>query len=166
MRQCHYVPAWANIAACQLCRDRQPLWNRHDGVCTNAMVFSMVFVLWQKLLPRLTQNNCCTVYRSTVRHEFTSVFSTTLIYAGLPRKASLWNRLLQASVFFCCCASNSQDSSKARAQGRRQDILYVYCFMHTISATDLPISEHQGLCPLKKQPCFWTTGKRNTVWNH
>ena len=53
-----------------------------------------------------------------------------------------------------------------RAQGRTQDILYVYCFMHIISATDLPISEHQGLCPWKKQPCFWTTGKRNTVWNH
>ena len=29
---CHYVPAWANIAVCQLCRDRQPLWNSHDGV--------------------------------------------------------------------------------------------------------------------------------------
>ena len=36
---CHYVPAWAKIAVCQLCRDRQPLWNSHDGVCINAMVF-------------------------------------------------------------------------------------------------------------------------------
>ena len=36
---CHYVPAWANIAVCQLCRDRRPLWNSHDGVCVNAMVF-------------------------------------------------------------------------------------------------------------------------------
>ena len=35
---CHYVPAWANIAVCQLCRDRRPLWNSHDGVCINAMV--------------------------------------------------------------------------------------------------------------------------------
>ena len=49
-----------------------------------------------------------------LRRMCESVFSTTLIYAGLPRKASLWNRLLQASVvFFCGCASNSQDSSKA-----------------------------------------------------
>ena len=28
---CHHVPKWANIAACQLCRERQPLWNSHDG---------------------------------------------------------------------------------------------------------------------------------------
>ena len=32
MHQCVlYVPAWANIAVCQLCRERQPLWNSHDG---------------------------------------------------------------------------------------------------------------------------------------
>ena len=29
---CHYAPRWANIAVCQLCRERQPLWNSHDGL--------------------------------------------------------------------------------------------------------------------------------------
>ena len=29
---CHYVPAWANIAVCQLCRERIPWWNSHDGL--------------------------------------------------------------------------------------------------------------------------------------
>ena len=28
---CPYVPAWANIEVCQLCRERQPLWNSHDS---------------------------------------------------------------------------------------------------------------------------------------
>ena len=28
---CHHLPTWANIAACQLCRERQPLWNSHDS---------------------------------------------------------------------------------------------------------------------------------------
>ena len=26
---CHHVATWANIAVCQLCRERQPLWNSH-----------------------------------------------------------------------------------------------------------------------------------------
>ena len=38
---CHYVPAWANSAVCQLCGDRRPLWNSHDGVCINAMEFGV-----------------------------------------------------------------------------------------------------------------------------
>ena len=29
---CHFVPTWANIAVCQLCRERQPLRNSHDGL--------------------------------------------------------------------------------------------------------------------------------------
>ena len=29
---CHYVPTWANIAVCQLCKERQPLWNSHDSL--------------------------------------------------------------------------------------------------------------------------------------
>ena len=42
-----------------------------------------------KLLPGLTlaQKNCCTVYSLNLIHEFTSVFSTYLLYVGLRRKA-------------------------------------------------------------------------------
>ena len=29
---CHSVPTWAKIAVCQLCRERQPFWNSHDGL--------------------------------------------------------------------------------------------------------------------------------------
>ena len=58
---CFYVPAWANIAVCQLCRERQPLRNSHDGPELK-MFGSMPWCSfpWQKLLPRLAQN-CCTV---------------------------------------------------------------------------------------------------------
>ena len=37
---CHHVPSWANIAVCQLCRERQPLWNNHDGLkCLDQCLF-------------------------------------------------------------------------------------------------------------------------------
>ena len=42
---------------------------------------------WHKHLPRLAQKNCCTVYSLNLIHEFTSLFSTNLLYVGLPRKA-------------------------------------------------------------------------------
>ena len=42
---------------------------------------------WHKLLPRLAQKNCCTVYHPNLIHECTSFFSTKVIFAGLPRKA-------------------------------------------------------------------------------
>ena len=53
----HYVPTRANIAVCQLCRERQPLWNSHDGL------------------------DQCHGVRS---HEFTIIYITKVIYAGLP----------------------------------------------------------------------------------
>ena len=36
-----------------------------------------------------------------------SLASTKVIFASLPRKAFLWNRPLQTSVFFSGCASNA-----------------------------------------------------------
>ena len=41
---CHYMPTWANIAVCQLCRERQPLWNSHDGLNDTCFINAMVFV--------------------------------------------------------------------------------------------------------------------------
>ena len=37
---------------------------------------------WHMLLPRLTQKNCYTVYGLNLFHEFTSFFSTKVIFAG------------------------------------------------------------------------------------
>ena len=82
---CHYVPAWANIAVCQLCRKRQPLWSSHDGL-------------------NLTCLDQCDGVRSpgisssqgrrkriVVESEFDPwvyiLVSPKMIYAGLPRKA-------------------------------------------------------------------------------
>ena len=65
---CHYVPAWATEKDClDLC---------------------IVFVgAWHKPLPRVAQKNCYAVYTLNLIHELTSVFSSTLIYGGLLRKA-------------------------------------------------------------------------------
>ena len=49
---------------------------------------------WHKLLPRLTQNSCYTVYSLNLIHEFTSLFSTKVIFARLPGKPSHRNRPL------------------------------------------------------------------------
>ena len=148
---CHYAPTWANIAVCQLCRERQPLWNSHDGLnltcldqCHDAMVFVPVG---------------CTVYHLNLIHEFTSLFSPKVIFAGLAReslpmkigKGRRWTR-----VFFCRCASNSQGLPKAspradRARGRKGDrqTYCMYTAIHIISETDLPNSSSraQGRAP-------------------
>ena len=90
-------------------------------------------------------------------HEptFTSLFSTKVIYAGLPRKAFLWNRPLQTSVFFCGCASSAPRFEEGQPKGYFQlkeleskwrfsknagscKRAQAHCFMHIISATDLP----------------------------
>ena len=64
---------------------------------------------WHKHLPRLAQKTCYTVYSLNLIHEFTSVFSTNLLYVGLPRKAfpGIGKGRHWTSVFFCGCASNA-----------------------------------------------------------
>ena len=59
---CHYVPTWANIAVCQLCTERHPMRNSRDGL------------------------DQCHGVRS---HEFTTVYITIVIYAGLPVDVSV-----------------------------------------------------------------------------
>ena len=57
------VPRCGKIAVCQLCRERQPLWNSHDSWWPELKMFgSMPLSLfpWQKLLPKLAQKNCQT----------------------------------------------------------------------------------------------------------
>ena len=81
MRQ--YVPFranMANIALCQLCRERQPFWNSHDGL--NLTCLDQCHgVRW------LTPKNCYTVYSLNLIDEFTSLFLPKVIVAGLPRES-------------------------------------------------------------------------------
>ena len=77
---CHSVPTWANIAVCQLCRERQPFWNSHDGL--NLTCLDQCHgVRW------LTPKNCYTVYSLNLIDQFTSLFSPKVIVAGLPRES-------------------------------------------------------------------------------
>ena len=73
-----------HIAVWQLCREGQPLWKSHDGLNLTC--------LDQCHGVRFHGTNCQTVYSlnlilSLHLHTFTSVFSTNLLYVGLPRKA-------------------------------------------------------------------------------
>ena len=91
---CHYVPALCNIAVCQLGRDRQPLRKSYDGlnltcldqchgVCSHGTSSSQG---WRKRIVMQSR-----VYSLNLIHEimieFTSLFSTKVILAGLLRKA-------------------------------------------------------------------------------
>ena len=78
------LPTCDNIASHQLCRERQPLWKSHHGLNWTC--------LDQCHGVRFHGTNCPTVYSlnlilSLHLHTFTSVFSTNLLYVGLPRKA-------------------------------------------------------------------------------
>ena len=70
---CHYVPAWANIAVCQPCRDRQI-----------QSLFHLIFVFKSTWLFQ-----CLGKPSHKNRHllQYIMFFWTTLINAGLPRKA-------------------------------------------------------------------------------
>ena len=120
-------PTCGNVAVWRLCRERQAAWKSQSWRSECNLFGSMPWRLCpsHKHLPGLAQK----IHEST----FTSLFSTKVIYAGLPRKAFLWNRPLQTSVFFCGCASNSQDSSKGQPKGPFQ--------MNELNGTIEPIAQ-------------------------
>ena len=75
------VPTCGKIAVWQLCRERQPFWNSHDGL--NLTCLDQCHgVRW------LTPKTCYTVYSLNLIDEFTSLFSPKMIVAGLPRESS------------------------------------------------------------------------------
>ena len=87
---CHYVPTWANIAVCQLCRAR----HSHDRP-------ELVFVPMAKALPKAGAK---LLYSPNLIHEFTSSCSRNVIYASLfgkafPRKQAF----VDISVFLWLC---------------------------------------------------------------
>ena len=92
---CHSVPTWANIAVCQLCRERQPFWNSHDGL--NLTCLDQCHgVRW------LTPKNCYKVYSLNLIDQFTSLFSPKVIVAGLPRE-SFPHAFVDISVIVWLC---------------------------------------------------------------
>ena len=55
---------WANIAVCELCRERQPLWNSHDGLrlqpitCTVVILECSVGLSGEPRVARLQFDSC------------------------------------------------------------------------------------------------------------
>ena len=79
MRQ--YVPFHANmgnIAVCQLCRERQPFWNSHDGL--NLTCLDQCHGVGS----HGTSSSQGKVYSLNFFDEFASLFSPKVIVAGLP----------------------------------------------------------------------------------
>ena len=103
---CHSVPTWANIAVCQLCRERQPVWNCHDGL--NLTCLDQCHgVHW------LTPKNCYTGYSLDLIDEFTSLFSLKVIVAGLPRESFPTDACLCGHQCFSVFVQATQDAPKA-----------------------------------------------------
>ena len=89
------VPACANTAVWQLCREKTAFWNSHDGL--NLTCLDQCHgVRW------LTQKNCYTVYSLNLIDEFTSLFSPKVIVAGLPRE-SFPHAFVDISVILWLC---------------------------------------------------------------
>ena len=91
------LPTCGKIAVWQLCRERQPWWNSHDGPELK-MLGSMPWCSfpWHNLLPRLVQKNCCI----NLIDEFTSWVSPKATIAGSLRKAFLQKHaFVDISVF-------------------------------------------------------------------
>ena len=113
---CHYVPALCNIAVCQLGRDRQPLRKSYDGLNLTCLDQchgdrfhgTSTSQGWRKRI--VIQSR---VYSLNLIHEFTSLFATKVILAGLRRKAFPRKQVFVDISVFSGCPSNSQDSLKA-----------------------------------------------------
>ena len=74
------VPTCGKIAVWQLCRERHPFWNSHDGL-NLACLDQCHGVRW------LPPKNRYTVYSLNLIDEFTSLFSPKVIVAGLLRES-------------------------------------------------------------------------------
>ena len=127
MRQ--YVPLRASVQHCSLSAGQrqtafaEELWWPEFDMSGSMPWWSFP---WHKLLPSLAQKNCYTVYSLNLFHEFASVFSITLIYAGLRRKAIPRKQAFVDISVFSGCPSFSQDSLKAspradHARGRKDE---------------------------------------------
>ena len=85
------VPTCGKIAVWQLCRERHPFWNSHDGL-NLACLDQCHGVRW------LPPKNRYTVYSLDLIDEFTSLFSPKVIVAGLLRE-SFPNAFVDITVF-------------------------------------------------------------------
>ena len=81
------VPTCGKFAVWQLCRERQPFWNSHDGLnltcldqchCDRSHGTSSSWGCRQRIVK---------VYSLNLIDEFTSLFSPKVIVAGLPRES-------------------------------------------------------------------------------
>ena len=117
------VPRCGEIAVWQLCRERQPLWNSHDGPELN-MLGSMprCSFPWQKLLranellySSLKNRWVYSKHPCFRRRWFLQVCLGKLSHRSTP----LWT-----SVFFCGCASNDMQRPSF-VQGQPEEQLLV-----------------------------------------
>ena len=111
---CHSVSTWANIAVCQLCRERQPFWNSHDGL--NLTCLDQCHGVGS----HGTSSSQGKVYSLNLINEFRfrSLFSPKMIVAGLPLCTCYM------SVFLSLCKQQprfAQDQPKVYFQMKELD---------------------------------------------
>ena len=113
---CHSVPTWANIAVCQLCRERQPFWNSHDGLNLTCLdqcngVGSHGTSSSQGRRKRIV------IQQSDF--DPTSLFSPKVTVAGLPRKSFPTEACLCGHQ---CFAVVAQATAKIRPRAAQERI--------------------------------------------
>ena len=75
------VPTFGKIAVWQLCRERQPFWNSHDGLNWHVWINAMVFVGWRQRIVKVYS------LQSKFDRWVYILFSPKVIVAGLPRQS-------------------------------------------------------------------------------
>ena len=103
---------------------------------------------WHKHLPRLAQKNCYAVYSLNLIYEFTPLFSTKMICAGLPRKAfpGKYAKVDTGHQCFSVAAqATPQDSRRARPRA-------ILEWKNLIEQLNL-LSQHAPICAITCQHC-------------
>ena len=90
---CHSVPTWANIAVCQLYRERQAFWNTHDGL-------NLTCLDQCHGVPWRTPKNCDKVYSLNLIDPCFRRRWLLQVCLGKAFPMPLWT-----SVLFCGCAA-------------------------------------------------------------
>ena len=116
---CHYVSTWANIAVWQLCRERQPLWNSHDGL--NLTCLDQCHGIrshgtsssqgWRKTIVIRHSKNDPWVYICVFNQPALCRFAKESL-PGETGKGRHWT-----PMFFCGCASNAPRFAQGQPNG-------------------------------------------------
>ena len=146
------LPTCGNIAVWQLCREKQPLWKSHDGLNLTCLDQfhgvrfhgTSTFQGWRK---RIVVQSTVYIWSICLHlHTFTFVFSTSLLYVGLPRKAfpGKQAKVDTGLTGHQCFSVAAQAGAKIRPKASPMAIFKWKTWIHTKASSLATISDAQN----------------------